>query len=184
MWLPLWSCRLLRPGTRWPGSGTRAPALVAIRRRRVQRLPADGFTLLELLVAMVIVSVLVGMLAWSVGSADRGLHFEAQRLAQLLILAREEAQLRGATIRLEADESGYRFAILRNRRWQILTDDRDLRPRNWEEPTQMQIRRQDHASHVEFRVEEIDVPFVIRLHRGDGEETIVSTAPGTIGVRK
>ena len=146
--------------------------------------PCGGFTLLELLVAMVIVSVLVGMLAWSVGGADRGLHFEAQRLVQLLNLAREEAQLRGATIRFEADDAGYRFASLRERRWQTLIDDRDLRPRRWDQPTQVRVRRQDQGSHVEFRLDEVDLPFVVQLRRGDGEETIVSAAPGVIGVRK
>ena len=102
----------------------------------------------------------------------------------LLILAREEAQLRGATIRFEADDAGYRFAILRERRWQTLIDDRDLRPRRWDQPTQVRVRRQDQGSHVEFRLDEVDLPFVVQLRRGDGEETIVSAAPGMIGVRK
>ena len=59
----------------------------------------SGFTLLELLVAMVIAGVLIGIVSLSIGGFDRSLRFEAERLAQLLVLAREEAQVRAAPIR-------------------------------------------------------------------------------------
>ena len=77
---------------------------------------ARGFTLIELLVAIVVAGVALAMVAVNgMPGAQRGLRFEAERLAQLLSLAREEAQVRGQPVRLETDANGYRFAVLRDR---------------------------------------------------------------------
>jgi len=134
---------------------------------------ARGFTLLELLVAIVIAGVLVGVVTLSIGGADRGLRQDAERLAQLLALAREEAQLRGAPIRLEADDERYRFSVWRERRWLPLADDRDLRPRNWTRPTELGIERADGRREIVFGVDQVDIPFVLRLRR-DGEEAAIA----------
>lgn len=142
-----------------------------------------GFTLLELLVAIVIAGVLVGVATLSVGGFDRGLRFEADRLAQLLSLAREEALVRGAPIRLEADSARYRFAILRNRQWQPLLDDRDLRERAWSEPTRIRVERADRRDGIEFGREQIDMPFALHLERGDQRVAIVSNGFGVFELR-
>ncbi|HEY0879803.1 MAG TPA: GspH/FimT family pseudopilin [Zeimonas sp.] len=133
---------------------------------------ARGFTLLELLVAIVIAGVLVGIVTLSVGGFDRGLRFEAERLAQLLMLAREEAQLRGAPIRFEADDESYRFSIWRERRWRTLADDRDLRARSWEQPTELVVERSDGLGEIRFGIDQVDAPFVLRLRR-NGEEVAI-----------
>ena len=57
-------------------------------------------------------------------------------------VAREEAQVRGAPIRFEADGSGFRFVVFRDREWRPITDDRDLRPRPWASaPSSSRFRR-------------------------------------------
>ena len=139
---------------------------------------ARGFTLLELLVTIVIAGVLVGVVALSIGGFDRSLRFEAERLAQLLALAREEAQLRGAPIRLEADDESYRFSIWRERRWRPLADDRDLRPRNWEQPTELRIERSDGRREIEFGLDQVDAPFLLRLRRNGDEVAIAANGLG------
>jgi len=142
-----------------------------------------GFTLLELLVAIVIAGVLIGVATLSVGGFERGLRFEADRLAQLLSLAREEALVRGAPIRLEIDDSRYRFAILRDRRWQPVLDDRDLRMREWTAPTRVRLQRPDRRETIEFGREQIDVPFVLHLERGEQRAQIVSNGLGVFEAR-
>ncbi|MCM5569644.1 GspH/FimT family pseudopilin [Burkholderiaceae bacterium FT117] len=142
-----------------------------------------GFTLLELLVAIVIAGVLIGVATLSIGAFDRGLRFEADRLAQLLSLAREEALVRGAPIRLEADEERYRFAIWRDRRWQPIIDDRDLRERQWERPTRVSVERADNRESVEFGRDQVDAPFVLHIEREGERVSIVSNGLGVFGLR-
>ena len=50
-----------------------------------------GFTLLEMLVALVIAAVLAGTLMLAVPDRSRSLRYEADRLARLMAVAREEA---------------------------------------------------------------------------------------------
>lgn len=131
-----------------------------------------GFTLIELMVTLVIVGVILGAVGLSIRGADRGLQFEAERLTQLLSLAREEAQVRGAPIRFEADEERYRFMIRRGLQWQPILDDRDLRERAWGGATSMQVVRPDGAATIEFGREQVDPPFVLRLSR-DGSTVAI-----------
>ena len=71
-----------------------------------------GITLIELLVALMVAAVVVAMVTISgAPNPERALRFDAERLAQLLSLAREEAQVRGAPIRFESDDTGFRFLI-------------------------------------------------------------------------
>ena len=142
-----------------------------------------GFTLIELLVAMVIAGVLIGIVSLSIGGFDRSLRFEAERLAQLLVLAREEAQVRGAPIRFEFDDERFGFFVWRERRWQPLLDDRDLRERAWEQPTRMRVERADGRREIEFGRDQIDAPFVLRMGRGEASASIVANGLGAFEVR-
>lgn len=143
-----------------------------------------GFTLIELLVALVIAGIALSMVAVNgLPGAQRGLRFEAERLAQLLSLARDEAQVRGQPLRLQADDTGFRFLVLRDRRWQPLTDDRDLRARPWDEPTRLAVLRPDGRAEVEFGRDSVDVPFTVRLARGDVSVGIYANGLGYFEVR-
>lgn len=144
-----------------------------------------GFTLIEVLVALVIVGIAVSMVAINgLPGAQRGLRFEAERLAQLLSLARDEAQLRGQPLRLQADETGFRFLVLRDRHWQPLLDDQDLRARDWDEPTRLSVQRPDGRAEVEFGRDTVDVPFALRLARGDASVEIHANGLGSFEVRQ
>jgi general secretion pathway protein H len=145
---------------------------------------ARGFTLIELLVAIVVAGVALAMVAVNgMPGAQRGLRFEAERLAQLLSLAREEAQVRGQPVRLETDANGYRFAVLRDRQWRPLLDDSDLRPRAWDGETRVLVRRPDERRDVEFGRDAIDVPFTVELVREEARVAIVSNGLGLFDVR-
>ncbi len=142
-----------------------------------------GFTLLEMLVALVIAGILVGVATLSIGAFDRNLRYEAERLAQLLTLAREEALVRGAPIRLEADEDRYRFAIWRDRRWQPILNDRELRERAWQRPTRIWVERVDGRSVIEFGRDQVGVPFALHVEREGEKFSIVSNGLGLFELR-
>jgi general secretion pathway protein H len=142
-----------------------------------------GFTLIELLVALLVAAVIIGMVSVSgAPSPERALRFEAERLAQLLSLAREEAQLRGAPIRFESDESGYRFVIFRDRQWRVLTDDRDLRARPWETETRLLVERADGRDTLVFGRDLVEPPYRVRLLRPGVGVTIVANGLGAFEV--
>lgn len=148
--------------------------------RRLHR----GFTLIELLVVMTVIGIALAMVTITgLPGAREGLRFETERLAQLLSLAREEAQVRGAPIRLEADERRYRFAILRNNQWQPVLDDQDLRERPWDAPTQVRVLRPDGRRDIEFGRDAVDVPFRIALFREGAESAIEANGLGAFEVR-
>ena len=69
-----------------------------------------GFTLLEMLVVVLIMGILAGTIGARMQPGDRDLlRVEAERLAQLLELAAQEARISGAAIVWTSDGSHYRF---------------------------------------------------------------------------
>jgi general secretion pathway protein H len=89
---------------------------------------------MELLVVLVIIGIVTGgaLLSFGLLGQDRRLTEEADRLAALLDLASDRAELevRDYGLRLRAD--GYQFMVwdTRARTWQPILDDA-LRPRRW-----------------------------------------------------
>jgi general secretion pathway protein H len=151
---------------------------------RGARPPQRGFTLIELLVVVVIAGIALSMVTMQgFSGARRDLRFEAERLAQLLALAREEAQVRGQPLRLQADESGYRFLVMRERQWSPLVDDADLRQRSWDAPTVVRLQRPDGGREVEFGRDAVDVPFALSLGRDGDSVAILANGLGLFEVR-
>ena len=73
---------------------------------------ARGFTLIELLVVLVIVGITLGVAAFNAMPSERqALQNEAQRIALLLQLARDEAIVRNRPIAFEAETERYRFLV-------------------------------------------------------------------------
>jgi general secretion pathway protein H len=109
---------------------------------------ANGFTLLELLVVVVIVSILFSFLMLSIRSKSPEdlIKEEARRLNQLLQLALEEAVLRNTEYGLLFNARGYQFLQLNENNWQTVDADKLLRKR--ELPLEMEI---------ELSVEQTDI---------------------------
>ena len=142
-----------------------------------------GFTLIELLVALLVAVVLIGMVAVS-GSPnpERALRFDAERLAQLLSLAREESQLRGAPIRFESASEGYRFLIYKDRQWRPITDDGDLRARPWPSETRLLVERADGRRSLDFGRDLVEPPYRVVLQRQGATVVIVANGLGSFEV--
>ncbi len=104
-----------------------AIALVYSPSRRAMR----GFTLIEILVVIVIISIVVSVASVNFFHDDKQtLNDEARRLALLLEHARDEAVLTGKLIGWETAESGYQFLVPdAEGKWQTKRDDDILRPR-------------------------------------------------------
>lgn len=69
-----------------------------------------GFTLLEVLVALVIIGLFAGLISSTVRPDERALlRVEAERLAQLLDLAGTEARMSGRSLAWTTDGASYRF---------------------------------------------------------------------------
>ena len=91
----------------------------------------QGFSLLELLVVIVIISILFTYTTLAIRgtSPEELIQTEAQRLDRLLQLATEEAILKGMEYGLEFKTSSYRFLVYAEESWQPLEADKLLRER-------------------------------------------------------
>jgi len=112
------------------------------------RKPDSGFSLLELLVVIVIISILFTFTTLAIRgtSPEELIQTEAQRLDRLVQLALEEAILKGQEYGLEFKPDSYRFLLYFENRWQPLDNDDLLRERQL--PENMEL---------ELEVEQIDV---------------------------
>jgi general secretion pathway protein H len=107
-----------------------------------------GFSLLELLVVIVIISILFTFTTLAIRgtSPEELIETEAQRLDRLLQLALEEAILKGQEYGLEFKTDRYRFLLYFENTWQPLDNDDLLRERQL--PENMEL---------ELEIEQIDV---------------------------
>jgi general secretion pathway protein H len=145
-----------------------------------------GFTLIEVMITLLVIGIMMAGVGLATGGfRQRDLEFEAERLAQLFSLAREEAQVRGRPVRLVTDEIGFQFESFSENQWRLIRDDALLRQRKWEQTTQVKIETLDKSEgSIEFGREQIDAPFTIRLTRDLAVVTVTSDGMGRFQVAK
>ena len=132
---------------------------------------AAGFTLIELMVALIIIGIVLSMVVISASPSP------------LRSLAREEAQIRGAPIRFETTRDRYRFVIFKDRQWRPIEDDTHLRVREWEAPTRVRVVKSDGSDILEFGRDLIEPPFRVILTRPAGSIEIAANGLGIFEVQ-
>lgn len=143
-----------------------------------------GFTLVELLVVMVIIGITLGLASLNaIPSPRQDLQQEAQRLALLLQLARDEAIVRNRQVAFEANGERYRFVVRNDTGWEPVTRDDLLRERTFR-GAPLQLVLQPTASsdpslvRITFGREPVDKPFVLTLATGGNAVAIRADGVG------
>lgn len=139
---------------------------------------SGGFTLLELLVVMVIAGIMLGIVSFNAMPDERqALQHDAQRIALLLQLARDEAIVRNRPVAFEAEADRYRFLLYDEDSWQILKQDDLLHEREFKRsPVTFSISPVPAGQHAPLRIvfgrEPVDKPFVLTLAVGNTQVAI------------
>ncbi len=145
---------------------------------------SHGFTLLELLVVMVIAGIILGMVSFKAMPDDRQvLQQDAQRIALLLQLARDEAIVRNRPIAFAADATHYGFLVKPEQQWLPLKDDEMLREREFKHgPVSFSIAPNNTLPTIPLRImfghEPVDKPFVLTLTVGTAQVAIAADGIG------
>ena len=137
--------------------------------------------MLELLVVLVVIAIGTALVSAKLLPDDqRLLDQDAERLAQILTIAQEEAEMKATNITFKANSSGFLFTRPNDEGvMQIIKDD-FLSPKNWQN-TDIQINVQTQGafgSELLLRSEPSAEPCAIELRKGVAKRWIVRVNTG------
>lgn len=127
---------------------------------------------------MAIVGAALGMVAFNaMPGGQQQLQNDAQRIALLLQLARDEAIVRNRPIAFEMEAGKYRFLLRDGNAWQAPAQDDLLREREFERsPVNFTISPPSAGQAFPLRIvfgrEPVDKPFVLTLATGEAQVAI------------
>lgn len=148
-----------------------------------------GFTLVEMLVVLMIMGLFVGLVRANMLPSERDLlRVEAERLAQILDLAADEARYTGKSMAWTAEESGYRFWRLgADSEWSALTGNDSLRARSLPQGMSVSELRVEAAGpqtlkRLEFPPGGASLAFVIELSLGAEHYAVAASPVGELRI--
>lgn len=121
---------------------------------------------------LVIAGITLGLVSFNALPNERQtMQNEAQRIALLLQLARDEAIVRNRPIAFEAEADRYRFLVRDDNAWRRITEDALLREREFKHPPvavsiDPPVTQESTPVHIVFGREPVDKPFVLNLSSG------------------
>jgi general secretion pathway protein H len=125
-----------------------------------------GFTLIEILVAVVIIGVIVGVATLAIGNpAPDKLREETRRLAAVIGLAQEEAILQSRDFGIAFWQQGYAFHEFYQGRWLKIEKDRTLR--SYQLPQGMRLQLTLEGIDVIMSAVELEKPQIFILSSGE-----------------
>ncbi len=137
---------------------------------------------------MVIAGITLGLVSFKAMPSERQvLQNDAQRIALLLQLARDEAIVRNRPIAFEADAERYRFLLFEENNWQALKQDTLLREREFKRsPVMFSISPPSAEQTMPLRIifgrEPVGMPFLLTLAVGDAQVAIRADGIGHFAV--
>lgn len=154
----------------------------------ISRLPPPwaccrGFTLLELLAVVVIIAVLLSFVRLSLGIAGprEDLGQAADRLAESLRLAADEAVLKGRRYGFSADSGNYGYLVVQGSGWRPLADDL-LGPKELPAGITLSVRTGGRLQVLatprdrpvlQFTPDGIEPAYEVELRSGDGDAVVI-----------
>lgn len=88
-----------------------------------------GFTLVELLVVLTVLSLASAVVIMNAPRVRSDLRLEAERFAARLRICQSYAVAAGAPVRVAVDQNGYTFQRLSGAEWKAVAEQRQLQPR-------------------------------------------------------
>ncbi|UXY14362.1 GspH/FimT family pseudopilin [Chitiniphilus purpureus] len=149
-----------------------------------------GFTLIEILVALALVGIVLGLAMVRFDLSDgQTMERESQRLALLFESARDEAIAGGRAIAWSSDGSGYQFWTLDDRNvWQALPSHEVLKPR--ELPPGMRVlairvnlKARRVGERIVFEPSGVNQPFDVTLGLGERRWHLAGDIMGRVQAR-
>lgn len=109
-----------------------------------------AFTLLELLVVLVVISIATGLVVIRGTPGDsRYLENQAEKLSQILRIAHQHALMKSKELKFVALPEGYTFEEYNNGRWGPIEQEPLLRARGWE-PEEIQAQLLNEGQRVPY----------------------------------
>ena len=137
---------------------------------------------------MVIAGITLGLVSLKAMPSERQvLQDDAQRIALLLQLARDEAIVRNRPIAFEADAERYRFLLFEDNNWQALKHDTLLREREFKHsPVIFSVSPSSPEQTIPLRIifgrEPVGMPFILTLAVGDAQVAVRADGIGHFAV--